>query len=198
MTKPTKYLCAQQRLASAWASCPVWSESSLSTWRNLGSLATHFSIQLKLNRLGKLIWVFAGHTCRFVGFVMRQLKSFWSSEVTQSVDNILLSFFRINHGMKLICVIVWELFHFSHTVNLRHTSQCYTKTTAMIYGTLEPSQSPGLGRRTRDRASGRSSFNVSDSSCCCAIVWGWVQWNHCYTNLNLIKLSMWDMQVVLL
>ena len=34
MTKPTKWLCAQRRLRSAWA-------SSLSAWRKLGSLTTH-------------------------------------------------------------------------------------------------------------------------------------------------------------
>ena len=38
MTKPTKWLWAQRRLRSAWAS---W--SSLSTWSNCGSLVTHWA-----------------------------------------------------------------------------------------------------------------------------------------------------------
>ena len=42
MTKPTKWLCAQRRLGSAWASAQS-NQSSLSTWRNIGSLATHWA-----------------------------------------------------------------------------------------------------------------------------------------------------------
>ena len=42
------HLCTQWRLRSAWASAqsdhrPVWSETSLSSWRNLGFLATHWA-----------------------------------------------------------------------------------------------------------------------------------------------------------
>ena len=42
MTKPTKWLCAQRRLRSAWASTQS-DQSLLSTWRKLGSLATHWA-----------------------------------------------------------------------------------------------------------------------------------------------------------
>ena len=51
MTKPTKWRCAQRRLRSAWANAktqislgirPVWSESSPTAWRKLGSSATHW------------------------------------------------------------------------------------------------------------------------------------------------------------
>ena len=48
MTKQTKWLCAQRRLRSAWASVQSDQSSSLSTWRNLGSLATHLSAQRRL------------------------------------------------------------------------------------------------------------------------------------------------------
>ena len=44
--------------------CPVWSESSLSTWRKLGSLATHWAHSEdsdQTGRMPRLIWVFAGH-----------------------------------------------------------------------------------------------------------------------------------------
>ena len=54
---------------------PVWSETSLSTWRKLGSLATH-SVHSnnsdQTGRMPRLIWVFTGHS-QFVGFVMRRL-----------------------------------------------------------------------------------------------------------------------------
>ena len=44
---------------------PVWSESSLSAWRKLGSLATHWAHNEDSDQTGRmpwLIWVFAGHT----------------------------------------------------------------------------------------------------------------------------------------
>ena len=53
---------------------PVWSESSLSVWRKLGSLLIERTVMI-LIRLAKCPgWsVFAGRTCHFVGFNMRQL-----------------------------------------------------------------------------------------------------------------------------
>ena len=45
--------------------CPVWSESPLSTWKKLGSLATHWMHSEdsdQTGRLPRLIWVLAGHT----------------------------------------------------------------------------------------------------------------------------------------
>ena len=44
---------------------PVWSESSLSAWRNLGSLATHWAHSEdsdQTGRMPRLTWVFAGRT----------------------------------------------------------------------------------------------------------------------------------------
>ena len=44
---------------------PVWSESSLSAWRKLRSLATHWAHSEdsdQTGRMPRLIWVFAGHT----------------------------------------------------------------------------------------------------------------------------------------
>ena len=44
---------------------PVWSESSLSAWRKLGSLATHWAHSEdsdQTGRMPRLIWVFAGRT----------------------------------------------------------------------------------------------------------------------------------------
>ena len=45
--------------------CPVWSESSLSAWWNLGSLATcwaHSEDSDQTGRMRRLIWIFAGRT----------------------------------------------------------------------------------------------------------------------------------------
>ena len=81
MTKPKKWLCAQRRLRSAWAYPPVWSESSLSACRKLGSLATHWAHTEdsdQTGRMPRLIWVFAGRTlillvlsCRGSNIIMR-------------------------------------------------------------------------------------------------------------------------------
>ena len=64
MTKPTKWLCPQQRLRSAQASTQS-DQSSLSTWRKLGSLATHWAHiedSDQTGQMSRLIWVFAGRT----------------------------------------------------------------------------------------------------------------------------------------
>ena len=68
-------MCAQRRLRSAWASAQS-DQSSLSTWRKLGSLATywvHREDSDQTGRMPRLIWVFAGRKDHFVGFVIRQL-----------------------------------------------------------------------------------------------------------------------------
>ena len=44
---------------------PVWSETSLSAWRNIGPLATHWAHSQDSDQTGRmlrLIWVFAGRT----------------------------------------------------------------------------------------------------------------------------------------
>ena len=54
---------------------PVWSESSLSTWRKLGSLSTHWAHSEDPDQTGRtprLIWVFEGRTCHFVCLVIRR------------------------------------------------------------------------------------------------------------------------------
>ena len=45
-------MCAQRRLRPAWAIRPVWLESSLSAWRKLWPLATHWAQAKTLIRLG--------------------------------------------------------------------------------------------------------------------------------------------------
>ena len=58
---------------------PVWSESSLSAWRNLGSLATHWVQAKTLIRLGGHPGWFESSlgSSHFVGFIMRWLE--WAS-----------------------------------------------------------------------------------------------------------------------
>ena len=78
MTKPTKWHMRPAKTGISLGICPVSSESLLSPWRQLGSLATHWvdsedwwsdlaDAQADLS----LCWVHS----HFVGFVMRRLKS---------------------------------------------------------------------------------------------------------------------------
>ena len=48
---------------------PVWSESSLSAWRKVGSLATHWTHNKgsdQTGRMPRLIWVFVGRIATFL------------------------------------------------------------------------------------------------------------------------------------
>ena len=76
MTKPTKWHVRPAKTQFSLGIRPVWSESSLSVWRKLGSWATHWAHSGdpdQTGRMPRLIWVFTGRTCHFVGFVMLRL-----------------------------------------------------------------------------------------------------------------------------
>ena len=65
MTKPTKWHVRTAKTQISLGIRPVWSESLLSAWRNLGSLATHKAHSEdsdQTGRMPRLIWVFAGRT----------------------------------------------------------------------------------------------------------------------------------------
>ena len=67
--KTNKITCAKRRLRSD-------SESSLPSWRSLGSLSTHWEHSEDSDLTGwmtRLIWVFTGRTGHFVGFFVRML-----------------------------------------------------------------------------------------------------------------------------
>ena len=62
MTKPTKWHVHPAKTQISLGILPVWSEP-LHTWRNLGSLATHWAQSENSDQTGwmlRLIWVFAG------------------------------------------------------------------------------------------------------------------------------------------
>ena len=64
MTEPTKWLLPA-KTQICLGICPVWSESSLSTWRKLRSLATLVAHSRDADQTGwmpRLIWVFAGRS----------------------------------------------------------------------------------------------------------------------------------------
>ena len=65
---------------------PVWSESSLSTWRNLGPLATHWAYTEdsdQTERMPRLIWVFAERTLILMVLPCRgSYEAFWTTTST--------------------------------------------------------------------------------------------------------------------
>ena len=76
MTKPSECHVRPLKTQISLGIRPVWSESSLSAWRKLGSLATHWAHSedsSQVGRMPRLIWVFPRCTCHIVGFVMRWL-----------------------------------------------------------------------------------------------------------------------------
>ena len=65
MTKPTKWHVRPTKTQISLGIPPVWSESSLTTWRKLGFLATHWAHSEDSDQTGwmpRLIWVFTGRT----------------------------------------------------------------------------------------------------------------------------------------
>ena len=65
MTNATKWHLRPAKTQISLGIRPVWSESSLSAWRKLGSLPTHWAYiedSDQTGRMPRLIWVFAGRT----------------------------------------------------------------------------------------------------------------------------------------
>ena len=88
VTKPTKWHVHPVKTQIGLGIQPVWSETSLSVWRKLGSLATHWPHSEDSDqtvRMPRLIRVFAGRTCHFVGFVMRRLNYIYSPGQGQTI-----------------------------------------------------------------------------------------------------------------
>ena len=76
-TKPIKWYMQPAKTQSSLGIRPAGSQYSLSAWRNIGSSATHWAHcedPDQTRRMPRLIWVSAGRTIHFVGFVMRRLK----------------------------------------------------------------------------------------------------------------------------
>ena len=89
MTKPAKWPVWPAKTEISLDIRPVWSEWSLSAWRKLGSLATHWTHNEGSDQtewMPRLTWVFAGRTSHFVGFVMRRLTWFCLSPVSDNLD----------------------------------------------------------------------------------------------------------------
>ena len=66
-------MCAQRRLRSPWASAVFPVSSLLNEWLRAQAFFMRTAKTDHTGRMPRLIWVFAGRTCHFVGFVVLQL-----------------------------------------------------------------------------------------------------------------------------
>ena len=91
MTKPTKWPVRPANTQISLGIRPVWSESLLSAWRKVRSLATykvHSKDSDQTGRMLRLIWVSVRRTGHFVGLVRWRLISFghitvWEYHIVQ-------------------------------------------------------------------------------------------------------------------
>ena len=82
MTKPNRMTVRPAKIQISLGIRPVWSESPLcAQWVAEVPKFLHADNEVsdQTGRMPRLIWVFAGRTCHFVGFVMRRIKFSWSS-----------------------------------------------------------------------------------------------------------------------
>ena len=80
MTEPTKWYVRPAKTQISLGIRPVWSESLLGAqWvaEDPSFLRADSEGSDQPGRMPRLIWVFAGRTSHFVGFVVRWLKAVW-------------------------------------------------------------------------------------------------------------------------
>ena len=113
MTKPTKWHVRPAKIRPGIR--PDWSGSSLSARKSLGSLAIHWVPSEDTDQTGRmpsLIWVFAGRTCHFVGFIMRRLIYFEWNRNYNSQSNMENKYCQVAH--HTIIIITTTLFQDDH------------------------------------------------------------------------------------
>ena len=126
-TRPTIWSVRPAKTPISLGIRPDWSESLLSAWRNIGSSSTHWvhckdSDQTRW--MPRLIWVYAGRTNHFAGFVMRRLKwSFWlcvwhSEEKNATLlTKISVTDFSISHTKIIIIYIIIKKYIYNEYKN---------------------------------------------------------------------------------
>ena len=106
LTKPTEWHVCPANTPISLGICPVWSGCSLSTWRKLGSLATHWAHSedsYQTWQMPRLNWVFAG--CTVVLLVL-----WWGGWYVFMENERKLS--PINHQIPVLSISLGCLSHF--------------------------------------------------------------------------------------
>ena len=130
MTKPTKWPVRPSKTPISLGICPVWSESSpCAQWvAKVDARFLHVNSEDsdQTGRMPRLIWVFVGRTCHFVGLVMRRLNYGWklqwrdddSINYHNSCEKIELINYKLHMSpVKRICV-------FEHSVMTNFNCAC--------------------------------------------------------------------------
>ena len=111
MTKPTQWHVRPAKTQISLGIRPVWAESSLcAQWvaKDLSFLHA-YSEDSDQTGMPRLICVFAGRTCHFVGFVMRRLKHFENMHLINPLITLLFGFeikFQISRYEKQSSILV--------------------------------------------------------------------------------------------
>ena len=120
MTKPTKWHVCPVKTKISLGIRPVWSEYSLSAWRNFGSLATqwaHYEDSDQTWRMPRLIWVFA--VCTATLLFCHEAAHLWGA-VKNSIT-------RLSWGLPSISdsYTMWWNFHLTHISLVDYSSLIY-------------------------------------------------------------------------
>ena len=105
MTKPTKWRVRQAKTQISLSIRLARLESSLSARRKLASLATHWAHWKdsdQTGRMPRLMWVFAGRPCHYVGYVVRWLNYRFVLNQTKEVVTIGAGDIKDMHDIKAL------------------------------------------------------------------------------------------------
>ena len=120
--KPNKVSVCPAKTQISLGVHPVWTQTSLSAWKNIGSLAIHWAhseCSDKTGRMPRLIWVFAGRTCHFVDFVMLPLNIFSLFLLTSCLIRISAMSLTVTHTFTTMFINC----QFWHQLKLMRSTQ---------------------------------------------------------------------------
>ena len=115
MTKPRKWHVRPAKTRISLGIHPVWSESTLSAWRNHGSLATHWVHSKDSDQTGKmprLIWIIAGPQILFVLLCGGSNKTTEDQAQVKETETQQLSIERTKYVHVYIKPSLLTIFHF--------------------------------------------------------------------------------------
>ena len=129
MTKPTKWQVRPAKTQFSLGIRPVWSESSLTAWRKLGSLATHWAHSEdsdQTGRMPRLIWVFAG--CKVIMLVLSWGGSYvhafsgliWGLDTYMNTLSCMLTIFSTGRGSSIRSEFAWHASGPEFDPHIRH------------------------------------------------------------------------------
>ena len=124
---------------------PVWSESSLSAWRKLGSLATHWVYSEDSDQTGRMTWFFAGRTATLLVLTWGSSNSYssydsvsamlsnlgWCSLEYRRYDSHLEMFDKIQYG--LVSVSMPSYFERPTGITRHMHSLCFRQPAVHVY-----------------------------------------------------------------